>query len=269
MEMFNDLRGIREIRDHFQFWFYLYPTGQPFLLTAQQLHHDLQQACAVLDPNHATPALNEMVLVGHSMGGLIARLQTLDGLAELEESSQQALHLSNDASGLYQLVSGAIRFQPNRSVQRVVTIASPNRGSPLANSAAQWIGRRVIRVPRMILRTLQTVDGRQQIETSIDALSPASPTLELMHRVPTAPFVQLHNIIGRVADGAVLSKFAGEGDGVVTIESARLDDAISELIVESDHINIHRHPRTVLEVRRILLEHLEARQTVASSGANT
>ena len=29
MEMFNDLRGIEEIRDHYQFWFYLYPSGQP------------------------------------------------------------------------------------------------------------------------------------------------------------------------------------------------------------------------------------------------
>ena len=32
MEMFNDLRSRREIRDHYQFWFYLYPTGQPFWL---------------------------------------------------------------------------------------------------------------------------------------------------------------------------------------------------------------------------------------------
>ena len=33
MEMFNDLRSQREIRDRYQFWFYLYPTGQPFWLS--------------------------------------------------------------------------------------------------------------------------------------------------------------------------------------------------------------------------------------------
>ena len=41
MEMFNDLRSQPEIRDHYQFWFYLYPTGQPFWLSAAQLRRDL------------------------------------------------------------------------------------------------------------------------------------------------------------------------------------------------------------------------------------
>jgi len=31
--MFNDLRGMKEIRDNYQFWFYMYPTGQPFWIS--------------------------------------------------------------------------------------------------------------------------------------------------------------------------------------------------------------------------------------------
>ena len=78
MEMFNDLRSSPDIRRHYQFWFYLYPTGQPFWLSAAQLRRDLAEMRQVLDPQHREPALDQMVLVGHSMGGLVARLQTLE-----------------------------------------------------------------------------------------------------------------------------------------------------------------------------------------------
>ena len=79
MEMFNDLRSQPEIRQHYQFWFYLYPTAQPFWLSAAQLRRDLAKARETLDPTHQEPALDEMVLVGHSMGGLVSQLQTLQG----------------------------------------------------------------------------------------------------------------------------------------------------------------------------------------------
>ena len=32
----------------------------------------------------------------------------------------------------------------------------------------------------------------------------------------------------------------------------------SEIVVEADHVHVHQHPRAILEVRRILLEHSEA-----------
>ena len=35
MQMFNDLRSSPEIRNRYQFWFYLYPTAQPFWITAR------------------------------------------------------------------------------------------------------------------------------------------------------------------------------------------------------------------------------------------
>ena len=67
-----------EIRQHYQFWFYLYPTGQPFWFSAAQLRHDLAVMRQTLDPGRQEPALDQMVLVGHSMGGLVAKLQTLE-----------------------------------------------------------------------------------------------------------------------------------------------------------------------------------------------
>ena len=40
-------------------------------------------------------------------------------------------------------------------------------------------------------------------------------------------------------------------------ESAHLEDVASEAIVPEDHVEIHRHPRAILEVQRILLDHLD------------
>jgi hypothetical protein len=48
----------------------------------------------------------------------------------------------------------------------------------------------------------------------------------------------------------------GPSDGVVSERSARLDGAASELIVPADHTTVQCHPLAVMEVRRILLEHL-------------
>ena len=51
----------------------------------------------------------------------------------------------------------------------------------------------------------------------------------------------------------------GDGDGVVSLTSARLDDMRqlrSQVIVPADHISVHRHPQSILEVRRVLIEQL-------------
>ena len=78
VEMFNDLRSCPEIRDRYQFWFYLYPTAQPFWISASRLRADLAEVRQVLDPRRQEPALDQMVVIAHSMGGLLARLQTID-----------------------------------------------------------------------------------------------------------------------------------------------------------------------------------------------
>ena len=277
MEMFNDLRGTPEIRDHYQFWFYLYPTGQPFWITATQLRQQLAQARRKLDPSFQSPALDQAVLVGHSMGGLIARLQTLESRDDFWRLVSDAPISQLEAS---EEVEAGLRrvlfFGPNPSVRRVITIASPHRGSSLSNGATQWLGRRIIQLPESILRRteqLATAHRRPLPEadwihrqTSIDALAPDSPFLSAMREANAAPWVRNHNVVGRIAEDRMWSKLAGESDGVVQLASAHLEDAESELVVEADHVNIHRHPRTVLEVQRILLEHLEeVRQQVASA----
>ncbi|MDG2380292.1 MAG: hypothetical protein P8N76_01330 [Pirellulaceae bacterium] len=275
MEMFNDLRGNPEIRDHYQFWFYLYPTGQPFWLTAAQLRSELAGVRRALDPRLEAPALDQLVLVGHSMGGLIAKMQTVEsGRDYWSLVSEQP---STDLAAPEHVVNSlrqALYFGPNPSVKRVVTIASPHRGSNFSNNATQWIGRKVISLPDIVQRTIEQLSrddteestgiGLLEAQTSIDTLSPTSPVLGILLDSKKAGWVKYHNVMGRIAEEGFLSKVAGTSDGVVTTESAHLEEAESELVVEADHLNIHRHPKTVLEVQRVLLRHLnEASPIVA------
>jgi hypothetical protein len=43
---------------------------------------------------------------------------------------------------------------------------------------------------------------------------------------------------------------------VVTVDSAHMNDVVSEIVVAAQHTSIHSTPRSILEVRRILIEHL-------------
>jgi len=267
MEMFNDLRSSQAIRDHYQFWFYLYPTGQPFWISATQLRRDLAEARQALDPYHREPALDQMVLVGHSMGGLVSKLQTID-------SQDRFWHLASDMpfrlvkadAEIRQKMQRVFFFHPNPSIRRVITIGTPHRGSSFSNQTTQWLTAKLISLPQML------TDSRQQlfrdnkgmfrdksllkVETSIESLSPDCRIFPVMLSSRRPPWVKYHNIVGLVPDDQWLTSWLAGSDGVVAENSARVDGVDSELIVAADHTTVQSHPRAVLEVRRILLEHL-------------
>ncbi len=136
MEMFNDLRSVPEIRNNYQFWFYEYPTGQPFWVSAAQMRQDLNKVRNAVDPDHAEPALDHMVLVGHSMGGLLARLQTVDSRDDYWQLvSNHSLDELNVSPQEREELLQEFYFRPNPSIRRVITIATPHRGSGFSNEA--------------------------------------------------------------------------------------------------------------------------------------
>ncbi len=270
MEMFNDLRSSPEIREHYQFWFYLYPTGQPFWISATQMRRDLVEAREVLDPTGREPALDQMVLVGHSMGGLVSRWQTLHSRDDFwRVVSDRPFHEVRGDEAFRRELAELFFFEPNPSVRRVVTIGTPHRGSPFSNQATQWLSARLITLPKWLVQGKGTLlaenrdlirdDRLLRIETSIESLSPRSPVFPVMlsaaERRPA--WVTYHNIVGIVPGQGVFGRLAAGTDGVVEASSAQVDDVASELIVPADHMSVHSHPRAVLEIRRILLEHLD------------
>ncbi len=267
MEMFNDLRGDPEICKHYQFWFYLYPTGQPFWQSATRLRGDLAQARAVLDPQHRDPAFDQMVLVGHSMGGLVAKMQTVASRDQFWQIvSDKPFQLVKASAEEHRHLEEMFFFRPDPAVRRLITIATPNRGSKFANNTTRWLANELINLPQLPLLHrdelikenpgLFRAKNMLQVKTSIDSLAPDSPILPVLLRAEQPPWVKCHNIVGVLPDTGLIGSVAGGSDGVVSYESAHLDNVASELKVAADHWEVNRHPLSILEVRRILLEHL-------------
>jgi len=268
MDMFNDLRSFPEIRQRYQFWFYLYPSGQPFWISATQLRSDLFAMRQTFDPTGQDRAIDNTVLVGHSMGGLIARMQTIDSGDDFWNivTDQPREKLRGPPQDVNKLVS-ALDFRPNKSISRVVTIGTPHRGSNRANTATRWLASKIIKLPKMAVSTSSRLtranpgffrDTRLLTEANaIDSLAPDSPIFPVMLRAKKANHVRFHNIIGVLEDPPLLAGRNHRGDGVVEYASARMDDVQSELIVDANHTTVHMTGKTIFEVRRILLEHLE------------
>ncbi len=267
MDMFNDLRSFPEIRQRYQFWFYLYPSGQPFWLSATQLRSDLFAMRQTFDGTGQDRAIDNMVLVGHSMGGLISRMQTIDSGDDFWNivSNQPKEKLRGPPQDVNKLVS-ALEFRPNKSVSRVITIGTPHRGSDLANSATRWLAGKIIKLPQMAISTSTRLtranpgffrDTRLLTEANaVDSLAPDSPIFPVMLRAKTSPDIRYHNIIGVMDDPPLLAGRGYKGDGVVEYASAKMEDVKSELIVDATHTSLHMTGKSIFEVRRILLEHL-------------
>ncbi len=269
MEMFNDLHGAQDIRDNFQFWFYLYPTGGVPLYNAGHLRQQLTASRYALDPTGQAKKLDHMVLVGHSMGGLLAKLQTIESENDFWQlMSSQPFQQLRASPEVTRAIQETVFFEPNPSVRRVVTIATPFRGSNFSNEATQWIGRKFITLPERLTESRRTLirdnpsffpeSSLLHQTTSVPTLAANSPLLNVIESKSPPDWVRYHNIIGQIDETKVLKSLTHDSDGIVKVESARCPNADSEIIVPADHINVHRHPRAILEVHRILREHLES-----------
>ncbi|WP_246146845.1 esterase/lipase family protein [Rubripirellula lacrimiformis] len=275
MDMFNDLRSFPEIRERYQFWFYLYPSGQPFWLSATQLRSDLTTMRKAFDQNRRDRPMDQMVLVGHSMGGLVSRMQTIDSGDEfwkivsnepVRDADDAIAKLKGDDDDRFKLVS-TLFFRPNSSVKRVITIGTPHRGSEFANDYTRWLARKFIKLPTMAVGTGVRLAEQNPsvfkdtqlltVANAIDSLAPESPIFPVMMRAKRAPGVKYHNIIGVLENPSLITGRTGRGDGVVEYASAHMEDTESELVIDAPHTSVHMTPKAVFEVRRILLEHLK------------
>ena len=76
--MIEALAADPAIDDRFQFWTFGYSTGNPIPYSAYLLRRDLDEARRRLDPDKTDAAFDRMVLVGHSMGGLLCKMIAVD-----------------------------------------------------------------------------------------------------------------------------------------------------------------------------------------------
>lgn len=256
----NDLRAQGDIYRQYQFWFFRYPTGRGLLESAAELREKLLLARESFDPTRQDAAMEKMVLVGHSMGGLVAKLQVTHSYDLLWRHAANApLETVRTTPAIRNRLQRIFFFEPSPLVKRVVFIGTPHRGS---NQARRLIGRLAsslvrISAPEKSLYK-QLVDSNRDIfaeylwdswPTSVDLLEPSNPMLQGIARVPFSRCTRLHSIIGT---GGLIGE---PNDGVVPVSSARQTGVCSELFVPVRHEELHRDAVSVSDLMRILREH--------------
>jgi hypothetical protein len=260
-DLLNDLESDPVLRRHFQFWLFSYNTGSPIAYSGLLLRDAIAETVASLDPEGLDPALKDLVVMGHSQGGLLTKLQAVDSGLEfwnlvIDESPDQVkLEPSNR-----ELIEGSLLVEPSPFVKRVIFLSTPHRGSRLATLGPARLLGRMVRAPANVVTAVGDLfadDADSEVQRrlsrgggSIGNMSPSSPYIQKLAELPIAPGIHAHSIMG-VKKGP---KEEG-GDGVVSYQSAHLDDVESELVVKSGHSS-QSNPVVIGEVRRILIEHL-------------
>jgi pimeloyl-ACP methyl ester carboxylesterase len=262
-DMVNDLDADPVLRNQFQFWFFAYDSGNPIGYSALVLRRALSKAIRDLDPEGQDECLRRMVVIGHSQGGLIAKITAIDSgdrfWRNVSDVPLDELHVSEETRAL---LREALFVKPLPFVRRVIFVATPHRGSYRAGPA---IVRRLVRwlvsMPASLLQSGTDLFSRddvrpylkmQRLPTAIDNMSPGHPFIRAISAIPVAPGIAAHSIIGVTGNGPI----ENGGDGIVKYQSAHIEGVESELVVKSPH-SMQSHPEVVNEVERILHLHAE------------
>jgi hypothetical protein len=268
LDVHNDLMGDPIIREHFQIWHYLYPTSLPIVENAKTFREKLDELHTYLvatSPKGTTP--RNMVIISHSMGGLLTRTAVVKDSNALQEfffeDPNRVLELDKEVQAQ---INAYLNFSRKPYIDRVVFVAVPHRGSEIADNWIGRIGRALLSLPKTIVqksvavargaRNIIRPDLRSEFDggdpSSIRGLSAKNPTLIALSRLEIDSHVPYHSIIGDRG----LGDTPNSSDGVVAYSSSHVDGAESELIVPADH-TAHANPKAVSEIRRILRLHMD------------
>jgi triacylglycerol esterase/lipase EstA (alpha/beta hydrolase family) len=261
----NEILGDEMLRNNYQIWQIYYPTNLPIAFNNRAIHETIQRTLGHFDPQGTSVASRDIVLLGHSMGGVLSRLQV----------SSTGDQLSSSLLGHYgirgELLKKAraslapyLHFEPLPQVSRAIFAAAPHRGTPFAeNRLSRWAAG-LVKLPVSVLgrfnelaQVLIDPNSAAPIAldrglNSIDNLSNLDPFVRAAAELPISPQVRYHSIIGNHTPELPP---VSSNDGVVPYTSAHLADAHSEKIIPSGH-SVQETPEAIVEIRRILHMHL-------------
>ena len=257
--MLNDLRGDKDIRRNYQFWFYSYPSGYPYPYSALILRQELD----AIEKKY--PLRKKMVVIGHSMGGCISRTLITDTGDKLwmEVFGKPPEQMEMPAESK-RLLEEALIFKHRPEIGRVIFMSTPHRGSDLASNWIGRIGSMLVKAPSKLLAVGQLVrqDSTpdpaalhlKRLPNSVDTLAPNNRFVVAITQLPVAPGIPYHTIVGDRGRGDT----PNSSDSVVAYWSSHLGGSASERIVPSNHSS-PLNPEAIAEVHRILKRNAQAR----------
>ncbi|WP_218933029.1 esterase/lipase family protein [Roseimaritima multifibrata] len=272
LEMADAVRADPLLRTRYQIWVFRYPTGDDFLKSAAALRQKLAEAFACQSAGAVEcelPATDHpsqrAVIVGHSLGGLLSKLQVTNSGDRLWRavSSKPLDQLQGTPQDIADLQKSFF-FNASPHIGRVVYIATPHKGSP-------WASRGIGRLASLLARG-KASDGRDYeevvaanpgvfsdsfsgtVQSSVQLLRPSSSLLQALAATPSSPDVIVNSIIG---EHCRLPR-AGQSDVVVPVDSAYREEAETTTVVDATHTSILRSSTAQYTLLKILTEHLAA-----------
>ena len=265
-ELCNTIQSDPVLRRRCQFWNFVYNSAHPVGLSAARLRTSLTNLIQSLDPQGLDPALREIVIIGHSQGGLLAKLMITDTEDKLWRANHKnTLEESSLTAAQREVARQLFFFKPLPEVRRAIFIATPHRGSNLAGLFSRSLTDLIVATPKGdLLDEGVSATGGPAAErrlpkdilsggpNSVSGMAPGNPWLLSLADIPPDPTVKTHSIIAVTGSGDPRNG----GDGSVRYSSAHVDYTESELVVRAGHRCLD-NPEAIREVARILHEHLE------------
>lgn len=271
----NDIMSDATLRDNYQIWQIFYSTNMPILENRYQIYHLLKQTLNTLNQKYPQRPMENIVLIGHSMGGVLSRLLvSQDNFSELSKQyiKKQCVACRNENFKLDELIKRSeshLAMQPLPNVSRTILISAPLRGTSFADRWFTKTARKIIKFPIDIIDNsidrigyvFTTKDEQiafkqlqdQIFQNGASDLSPHSFFMHLTADSKIKPTITYHTIVGnntKSTDPKVMT------DGIVPYLSSHLNGSASEKIIHGGH-SIQETPEAVLELRRILHLHLK------------
>ncbi|WP_337840469.1 hypothetical protein [Rheinheimera sp.] len=256
-----------ELAARYQIWHAFYPSGPPPFFNAMRLRQKTDALLARLQQQECSPALQQMVVIGHSMGGLISKTFIQNSGYTLWDRTflQRPEQLDVPAKQLSS-IRDIFLFEARPYVDKVIFIDTPHGGSEMSES---WLGRLTsafITLPGSfvgLFRQLLDKIGMDQLTpamqpyfsaggpNSVQVLSPSHPLVQGLNQLPYQRPV--YSIVG--SNGALscvdTQSCSQLTDGVVPYLSAHQAKAEQQLIVSSNH-NSYRSPEALAFILTLL-----------------
>jgi hypothetical protein len=256
----NTLLADPKIRERYQFWAFLYPTSMAVPWSSTLFRRELARAHQRMNGGGRNPKLSQMILIGHSMGGLLSRLQISQSGDEIYRQyyKKPVDHLRLPESDR-SMIKDMFYFSPNPDISEVIFVCVPHQGSELATNWIGRIGRALAKLPLTVLKTTSNIltlnadaiaaDVSVKPGTSIDSLSPGGKFARTLKEMPMNPRITKYSIIGDRGKAGPLEK---SSDGVVPYWSSHID-GVAETIIPSTHSG-PEHPACAVKVRELLTQ---------------
>lgn len=260
-QVVNHIQNDPELSERYQVWLFLYPTGAPLTASAADFRSTLRKAIDFFDPCGRDPALRQMVVVGHSMGGLISKMAVMESGDCLWRAYFNTPFDAIQASPkVKDRLEETLFLHPEPYIRRMIFVAAPHRGTIKACLIpGQFIQERIHHPLelREIIREVIRCNGRSVVADGVRArplngvgnMSIHDPALKALLCLPIA--VPFHSIIPQVS----LLGHQLNTDGIVRYRSSHLDGAESEKITRGFHTS-HSKQDFTEELKRILHDNL-------------